>query len=243
MPLDLTSIVSAITAIGALGTASFGLVDATKAFGGGISLVGIRNIRDAIEPLFGKNADPKDKSTSLKYGAILANLRANWINGTALADQKAIAKALLKLRLNEANAADYANATGVDAKDLVIIAGLIPKGTALTTVQSDVFGRFDLALTALLDEGSQFADQRYRNWAKVLAGVFAILIAVASGYLLFVNGQLPKVDPPEYWFHSQMWAAVIVGALATPLAPIAKDLTSALAAGVDAVQKSSQLKT
>ena len=229
MPLDATSIPTAITAIGALGTASFGLVDATKAFWGGISRCGIRNIRNAITPLFDP-ADIADKKSSnaLSYTGILANLKANWMNGTALADQKAIAKALLKLRLNANNAAKYAAATGVDGVALATIAGQINQGAALTTPQGDVFGRFDLALTALLDEGYQHADQRYRNSAKILAGGFAIGIAIYGGWCL---------SPSDYFFTQKMWTAAIVGALATPLAPIAKDLTSALAAGVDVMQK------
>jgi hypothetical protein len=248
MLIDATSITdatitNAITAIGALGTASFGLVDATKAFWGGISRCGIRNIRNAIKPLFGQTPSAAGQANALSYGAILANLSANWMNGTDLVDQKAIAKTLLKLRLDPANAAGYAAATGVDAAQLATIATQINQGAALTTPQADVYGRFDLGLTALLDEGYQRADQRYRNSAKVLAGAFSIVIAVYCGYLLsnhiFSSGGLEpaQLQPQAYLFTRNMWAAVVAGALATPLAPIAKDLTSALAAGVDVVQK------
>ena len=42
-----------ILAVGSLGVASFALVDATKAFGGGISNRGFGYVRDLIGQLFG----------------------------------------------------------------------------------------------------------------------------------------------------------------------------------------------
>jgi hypothetical protein len=242
MLVNLTSVATAITAMGALGTASFGLVDSTKAFWGGISRCGLSDLRKAIKPLFSQNPSAADRSNALTYGAILANLSANWMNGTDLADQKSIAKTLLKLRLDSNNAAIYANATSVDPTELKAIATQINQGATLTTAQADIFGRFDLGLTALLDECYQRADQRYRNAAKLLAGFFSIGIAVFGGWLLSHNtttgGLLPSHPQPlGYWLTANMWAAIVAGALAAPLAPIAKDLTSALAAGVNVVQK------
>ena len=126
------------------------------------------------------------------------------------------------MRLSPDNGADYAAATGVPAATLQQIAGLINEGQSLDNAQADVFGRFDLALTALLDEGYERADQRYRNACKLLAGVFSIIIAVLAAYLL----NYPNIG-----------LAALAGALATPISPIAKDLTTALAAGANVVQK------
>lgn len=245
MAVDLASISGLITAVGALGTASYGLVDATKSLGGGISLCGLANIHKAIAPLFDGKTDKSDFSTALTFGSIYANLKANWMNGRALDDQKAIAKTLLKLRLDEGNAAAYAKLTGVDAATLAQIAKQINSGLPLAkdSAQADAFGRFDLALTSLLDEAYQRADQRYRNGAKVLAGAFSIVIAVAGGAMYFSSLAHPAtattaaILAPEYWGTAKMALAFLAGALATPLAPIAKDLTSALAAGVNVAQK------
>lgn len=88
MSLSQLSVTNAITALGALGTASFGLVDATKAAGGGISRVGVSNIKEALLPLFGPNPSPNDRSTPLTYASVLDNLRANWMNGTDLAPRR-----------------------------------------------------------------------------------------------------------------------------------------------------------
>src|SRR5260221_3265111 len=153
---------------------------------------------------------------------IIETLKANWFIGTDLAGQKAIAKSLIKLNLSAANAAGFANATGVDAPILAQVASSIVNGTALTSAQSDVNARFDMILTALLDETYQRADNIYRNWTRAIAGVVAVVLAVVVGQTF---------NPPANWVQS-----VIVGLLATPLAPIAKDLSSALATAVNAMQ-------
>src|SRR5258708_37105868 len=94
-----------IAAVAALGTASYGLVDATKGLNGGVSNAGFTYIRGVISWLFPDDALINDGKTPLALGAVAATLKANWINGTPLADQKAIAKTLIKLRLNAGNAA------------------------------------------------------------------------------------------------------------------------------------------
>jgi hypothetical protein len=237
----MTSISSIITAVGALGTASFGLVDATKVFGGGPSLFGLGDIDKAIKPLFNGATDRKDFSTPLTYGSVYANLKANWINGTVLTDQKAIAKTLLKLRLNATTASQFAKQTGVSEEVLAEIAVAINMGMALTKEEADVFGRFDLALTALLDQAYQRADQRYRNSAKLLAGIFSVVIAVIGGAIFSSSslqvGGIHTAGTPYSIYTANFWLAALTGALATPLAPIAKDLTSAIAAGVNVAQK------
>jgi hypothetical protein len=241
MALDLNSISGVITAIGALGTASFGLVDATKVFGGGVSRCGLGDIRRALLPLFEGATDKKDLSTPLTYASVYANLKANWINGTDLGHQKEIAKSLLKLRLSATTAAVFAKGTGVDAEVLSEVAVALNMGMELTKEEADTYSRFDLALTALLDQAYQRADQRYRNSAKALAGVFSVAIALAGGWILssptLAVGTLHGSTAPYSPMTANFWFAALAGALATPLAPIAKDLTSALAAGVSVAQK------
>ena len=50
-------------------------------------------------------------------------------------------------------------------------------GGALLQPESDVYSRFDLIVTALLDEAYQFSDQVYRNGLRTLAAVVAVLLA------------------------------------------------------------------
>ena len=211
----LESLPRIIAAIGGLGTAAFGLVDASKSLWGGVNRIGFGGITQTVQSL-----TPGAPTNALSQKQVLATLKANWFNGTDLSSQKAIAKSLIKLNLSPGNAANLAQVTGVDSAVLGQVASSIANGTALTTAQSDVYARFDLIVTALLDESYQFADNRYRNGTRAIAAVVAIVLALVAGNIV-------GLDPGE---------CILVGLLATPLAPIAKDLSSALAAAVNTMQ-------
>src|ERR1700691_2384695 len=78
-------------AIGGLGTAAFGLVDASKVFGGGVNHIGFTGIRGAIRKLTAAG----EPVNALSQKKMVATLQANWMNGTQLSSQKAIAKSLI----------------------------------------------------------------------------------------------------------------------------------------------------
>ena len=228
-PLDLPRIV---LAIGALGTAAYGVVDVTKAFGGGISNRGFGDIKNVISPFFPvipPAASGQNAASSLSLASVLSTLRANWLNGMALADQKSVAKALIKLNLSPASASAMAAATGVDGTLLSSIAAKLPTAAALaptervalTAPETDAYGRFDLLLSAALDHGYQRGDQRYRNSAKLLAVPVAVVLALLGTWSIATS----PLHLPEYL------KAIAGGLLATPLAPMAKDLASAIQAG------------
>jgi hypothetical protein len=216
--MDLSKIVMAI---GALGTAAYGVVDATKSLGGGISNRGFGDIKKVVSPLI-----PAGGTSALSLPSVLATLRANWLNGTALADQKSIAKALIKLNLTDASAKQMAAAVGVDGDLLSKVAHKLSTGDSLEQNETDVYGRFDLLLSALLDQGYQRGDQRYRNSAKLLAIPVAVVLALLGAWSISSNGLSP----------ADAWRAVIAGLVATPLAPVAKDLSSAIQAGAKVAQ-------
>jgi hypothetical protein len=220
---------SLIAAIGALGTASFALVDATKISGNfGVSNSGFGFI-DAAVRTFLTEARRKEKNADAMN--VLDTLHGNWINGVALADQKAIAKSLIKLRLSEDTAAAFAKAADVDEKVLKSVAEAMRAGTEIKDqAQINALGRFDLALTAILDDGYQHADQKYRNTAKVLASAVAIVLAVVGGWAV-VGG-----TASDYFGSAMVWQAALCGLVAVPLAPITKDVASALQAGVKVAQ-------
>ncbi len=217
----LSNLPTLIAAVGALGTAAFGLVDAFKALpGGGISRAGFKFIRQTILKLAPEI--PSLNGTGLSRDSLLYTLQSQWINGTAAGDQINIAKSLIKLRLTPATAAALASATGVDAGILSQIAASIQSGTALTPQQSDVYGRFDLLLTTLLDQAYQRAAQRYRNVAKFAAIPISVALAVTAAYVI-----------PNQIEVSQ---AVLIGLIATPIAPVAKDISSAISTAAQAIQ-------
>jgi hypothetical protein len=226
----LQSLPQIVTAIGGLGTAAFGLVDSTKVLGGGVNRIGFGRISTTVSKLTQGAA-----ATGLTQGKIVDTLRANWYNGTDLSSQKAIAKSLIKVGLNASNAPALAAATGIDAGVLSAIAASIGTGTPLTAPQTDAFSRFDFVLTALLDEVYQDSDQAYTNGTRILASIFAVVLALIGGWTLFANAHGADASA-VYWGTSDMWMAFVAGILATPLAPIAKDVSSALAAAVNTMQ-------
>jgi hypothetical protein len=218
----LSNLPTIIAAVGALGTAAFGLVDAFKALpGGGISRAGFKFIRETILKLAPEV--PSLDGSGLSRDSVLYTLQSQWINGTAATDQINIAKSLIKLRLTPETAAALATATGVDAGILSQVAASIRSGTALTTQQSDVYGRFDLLLTTLLDQAYERASQRYRNIAKFAAVPISVALAVTAAHVT------PNLGISR-------WQAVLIGLIATPIAPVAKDISSAVSTAVQAIQ-------
>src|SRR5215468_9449813 len=179
--MDLSKIV---LSIGGLGTAAYGVVDATKGFGGGISNRGFGDIRKVVSRLIPQREAGTGHDAAVSLDSSLQTLRANWLNGMALGDQKAVAKALIKLNLRRETAHHMAEATGVSKDVLTRIAEKLGTEAALTPPETDVYGRFDLLLSALLDQGYQRADQRYRNSAKLLAVFVAIVLALAGGRIV-----------------------------------------------------------
>jgi hypothetical protein len=219
--MDIQQTTELITAIGALGTSAFGLVDATKVFGGGINHVGFRRIRRCVTAL---TPQPTQTTNSLPQTDILNTLKGNWFNGTDLGAQKAIAKSLIKLHLNSGNAAQVAKAANSDPATLTKVVEKQASASPLEPAEGDAYARFDMIVTAMLDEAYQRADQQYRNAARACAMAISIILALAAKWML---GDSVSISVPE---------AGMIGLVATPLAPIAKDLSTALSAAVNALQ-------
>jgi hypothetical protein len=219
-----------IAAIGGLGTAAFGLVEAAKPAFGFINHIGWKHIQETVAGLTpdqtGVSVQPTPPN-ALPRKNILETVEANWVNGTDLASQKAIAKSLIKLQLSAGNAAALATKTNVDGAVLTSVATKTASGTSLAQAESDVFSRFDVILTAMLDEAYQVSDQLFRNGIRMLAAIVAVLLALAGGW---------AVEGSSFWNPRDIALALLVGLLATPLAPIAKDLSTALATAVNTMQ-------
>jgi hypothetical protein len=243
-----SNILNFFAAAGALGTAAYGVVDASKAVRGGVSNAGFRAIRHGLEPLL----DGPTGTPVLGPRDVFAALYANWVNGVAKADQKAIAKSLIRLGLTPERAPRLATQTGVDPQAFEALARDIQSGRRLSEEQMNLLGRFDAIVSAVLDEAYERADQQYRNWSKLWAMIVSTLLAVAGGALIHAanatgaapasavgSGDAACVTGSSalcgYLFSTRFWLAAFVGVIATPLAPVAKDLSSALSAAVKAV--------
>jgi hypothetical protein len=154
-------------------------------------------------------------------------------------DQKAAAKSLIRLGLSAGNAQAMAAAGHVDATRLTEIIRAIETGSALTTSDADLLGRFNGAIDAAMDAGFERGDQQYRNACRLVAGLFAVGLSVWAGALVSVGGLVgggQVLTLSAYPFSTDFWTAVLAGLIAVPLAPIAKDLASSLQAAATAVQ-------
>lgn len=228
---QLQNILNFIAAAGSLGTAAYGLVDASKAVLGGMSNPGFGYVEAAVTPLLA----PADPGAAFGPTQILATLKANWLNGVAKADQKAAAKSLIRQGLTPASAPRLAQATGVDPDELRALAGRIRDGQNLTTQDINVLGRFDAVVSAMLDLGYERGDQLYRNAAKIAAAAVAIVLAAVGGGVIFLHNGDAGASIHGYLCSNNFLLAILVGAISTPLAPVAKDLSSTLQAAAKAV--------
>ena len=189
---------ASLAALSALATAAFGLLDASKAFSGGISNIGLNHIKRAMTRFEGT------LNQALGAGEWWVLIRANWINGMAKTEQKAVARSLVKLGLTPATAAGLAAALGLDTAKLTAVAVKLANGTSLTEQELNLLGRLSAVLDARLDAGFEMAEQQYRNVSRMLAGVLCIALSIAARAIWDVSGESP---PP--W-----WVAVAVGVLA-----------------------------
>jgi len=231
VPVSQLQLSQIITAIGGLGPAAFGLVDAAKSAFKSINRIGLKHIQQTITKLTPDQADeglPLAPVNALPRKNILETVEANWVNGTDLASQKAIAKSLIKLHLSTSNAKALATVANVDPDVLASVATKTIAGTPLLPSESDVFSRFDLIVTALLDEAYQRSDQVYRNGTRTLAAGVAVALALVGGWSI--------AGTSAFFWSREMLDAFLIGLLATPLAPIAKDLSSALGTAVNTLQ-------
>jgi len=213
---------AALAALSALATAAFGLLDSTKAFWGGVSNMGLHHIRSALAP-FGRTLT---EGVGTRWWGVV---RANWLNGVAKAEQKAVVRSILKLGLTPATADELAQGCNVDAARLKTVAGKLAKGDELSDADLNLLGRVNAVLDAILDCAFERAEQQYRNVSRLLAGLLAVALAVVAQLIWAANAATMGAPP-------SLAVAVGVGLLAVPVAPVAKDVTSALSTAMRALK-------
>lgn len=215
--VDVGQFTVVISAIAALGTAAFGLVDASKAFRGGISNVGYGFIAAALHP-FTPALQAVNKTDP--YALIFAN----WINGMDKAEQKMTAKNLIRLGLNTENAKELAIALStIDGDKLTLIAGKLEKGETPVDAELALLARFDAMIDSRLDAAFERAEQKYRNTSRIAAAAVAVVLAEIGAPIVY-----GRTEPGVFL------VGLVVGLIAVPVAPIAKDLSSAISTSVAA---------
>lgn len=196
-----------VLAVGALGTAAFGIVEALKWTA--VGLFGFGQISRLLGPsVF--------KALAIAYGPeYLSLLRAQYRSASAEAQLPRIIRQGTRIGLTPETAADLARSIGVvEAGDLTSVAKALHSGAELSGQQRSVLGRFELALDARIDAAMALANDRYAGSLRVIASLVAILIALAVG---LSAGQ-------------DFLISLVVGLAAVPIAPVAKDLSKAIRA-------------
>jgi ethanolamine transporter EutH len=128
----------------------------------------------------------------------------------------------VRIGLTEQNASEVAGFLGmVDADRLKEAAQRAAQGGELSSDLRNTLGRFELAVDARIDAALTLAQARYVGATRGVASIVALLIALAVGLYLGA----------DYIFR-----AVLVGVAAVPLAPVAKDLVTALQSATKAIR-------
>lgn len=202
-----------VLAVGALGTASFGIVEGLK-----WTFIGLSGFRQ-IPKLLGR---PVMKALQIAYGPeCMSLLRAQYRANRTSGELPKSLRQGARVGLTPETAAELANQIGVvNEADLKAVASTLQKGKDLTDAQRSILGRYELALDTRIDAALALANDKYIGYIRVLAS--AISIGIALGVWRTTEG-------------IELLEALIVGVAAVPIAPIAKDLASAIQSAAKAL--------
>jgi hypothetical protein len=214
MPMD--TLTGAIAAAGALGTASFGIVEGLKWTW--LGAAGFGSVNDYLGPQLAG-------CLRVAFGPDFERmLRAQYRRDSQ--SQSAIGKSLrqgVRIGLTGANAAAVASFLGtVDPGALQQAATNVAQARTLSDADRAAIGRFELAADARIESALARAQDVYLGWVRGSASVCALLLAELTAYTLQASWQ----------------TGLLVGLVAVPLAPIANDLVAALQAATRAMRGS-----
>jgi hypothetical protein len=214
---NIDSLGPAIAAAGALGTASFGIVEALKWTS--LGAAGFGQIRTYLGPAL-------EAALEVAYGPDFERLlRAQYRQDSQ--SQSGIGKSLrqgMRIGLTPANAPDIARFLGtVDPDGLRSAALAVTSGQALSDTQRAALGRFELAADARIASALSRAQDVYLGTVRSAASVLSVVLAEVAAVMLGTS--------------SDMWmVGLLVGIVAVPLAPIANDVVGALQAATKALR-------
>lgn len=219
--IDLSTVSNWIGLSAALGTAAMGFVEACKWTR--LGLFGLGKIDDALGPE--GRAVLEQAYGSQGIGALLA--------GSYRRGSQELAEVLrngLRVGLTSSNAADLARRFGQDQERVRAAVALLHSGQPLPQggPEAGAIARMHLAIDARVDGAVAAASEVYVGSLRIAATIFALIgTLVAFG---IQNGYAwNSIMSPEFW------EAIVIAAVAVPIAPIAKDLVNALKAATDAL--------
>lgn len=218
-----------ITASGALGTAAAGMVETQKGSWG----IGELTRDDLVDTLGVDGWELLEDS----YGrGTLSLLQGSFRQGSE--SLRSVLRAGLRLALRPANVPTFVRWLRLDRRvteeEVTGLATALAGDGGLGTLEAPsrrALGEIELRIDALVDAAVATASDRYRARMKRLAGSVAIAIGAFVGFAMMVGYR-------EYGLGTFL-QGVLIGVLAVPVAPIAKDLTSSIVTVRDALSRRS----
>ncbi len=216
---------AATMAIGALGTSAFALVDASKGLPGfGISALGFPAILAEMQRY--------DAALRKSLGEQWADvLKGQWVNGREAGEQKSVAISGIMLGLDPESARELTLDAAIDKDALAAAIAALAKGEdQVTEAHTAVLSRLRSILTMRIDAAFERAQQIYRNQAKLWAMACAILLALVAQFASEGGNW------SEFMTFEGAGVAFLIGLMAVPVAPVAKDIAGGLSAAARALK-------
>jgi hypothetical protein len=230
MKIEITAIVNIISASAGLGTAAFGIVETMKSRSL-IGEAGFSHIERLLGPLLKiavKHAYGEGYSDMLRaqYKSDQRELRRSLRQGVRVGLKSENAKELAAfIGVIEENEM----ATFVDAAKKAILRGPPPDDSngdkpqrELNDSERMLLARYEMAADGRIEAALAVAQTSYACTARTWAMCISMLIALVVGWIMGFNGE----GHPERTYY--IFNAILIGLLAVPVAPIAKDLTEAI---------------
>jgi hypothetical protein len=200
-----------VLAAGAVGTAAMGIVEGCKS----------AHFRPIGFSRFLKSIQWAEPALIRAYGPGQQDLveslyRLNRSKG----DLPRILRQGVRIGLNETNAAEMEGVLlGAGRDDLPAIAKKASRGEELDKQERNLLGRFEVAADARIDAALSLAERAYKNGVRARAFVVALALSCGASFSLGATST-------AFSAFDRLVLALIVGLVAVPVAPIAKDVAS-----------------
>ena len=207
-----------VLAAGAVGTAAMGVTE------------GFKSIRlkplgyDRIESDLAWAQDALKKAYGDKFKPLMISL---YRSGRRKGELPRILRQGVRIGLDADNAATMATIVGGDVTALLTsAASKASAGQELELEEKNVLGRFEIAADARIDAALSLAETAYANGIRLRAFFVALGLSLITAFAYIKTGQAEYQD---------LIMAFIVGIVAVPLAPIAKDVANAFQSAAKAI--------
>ena len=207
-----------VLAAGAVGTAAMGITEGFKSIR--LKPLGYQCIeselawaKDALQKAYGNNNQ-----------SLMISL---YRNGRRQGELPRILRQGVRIGLDENNATKMAVIVGGDVAGLLTSAAQkAAAGDNLEENEKNILGRFEIAADARIDAALSLAEQAYGNGIRFRAFIIALSLSLITALTYIAMGEEN---------YEILLKAFIVGLVAVPLAPIAKDVANAFQSAAKAI--------